>query len=286
MAGRLRLRRWLVVVLAVLALPVLAWCLLGDVLVVAAVNRRLPHQLDDHLVLVRAHTAPPSTPAALVLELTPGRARRLARAAANQAIPPTVLRAGMTVEARWSGLEGGDPLALRAQLTATAEPPLARAVLSAALVNALVERHHRSEQAGLSVTYDYRLDPGSVLVDAGAPVAITGGWRRHFRATASGEIEAVLGGDRCLVRVSYVEVEVDLDLLRGDAGWRLRGDVVVGRCESQIVECRSVLLRMAAGGLPQVLETLLDQALAEDNLAEVRLPEWFPYDIRLDGRLE
>lgn len=273
------------VVLALIALPGLGWWLLGDVLVVAVANRRLPHHIDQHLVIRRAFADPPATAAVVVVELTPTRARALARAAADQAIPPTVLRAGMTVEAGWSGLAGSDPLALRVQLGAS-EPPVARAVLSAALVNDLIERHHRREQAGSSVTYDYRLDPGSVVVDDGVPVAIDGGWRRRFRATASGEVEAAFGGDRCLVRVSYVEATIDLDLLRGDTGWRLRGDVAVGRCESTIITCTSTLLRLAAGGLPQVLEGLLDQSLAEENLEKVRLPEWFPCDIRLDGRLE
>ena len=283
MAGRRRKRWW---ILLALALPGLAWWLFGGALVVAVANRRLPHRVDDHLAIVRAYASPPSRSSALVLELTPARGRALALAAAAQSIPPTVLRRGMTVDARWSGLDAGDPLVLRAQLAASGEPPLARVALSAALVNDLIERHHRTDQAGLGVSWDYRLDPGSVVADDGAPVAIDGGWRRQFRATASGEVEASLGADRCLVRVSYVEVTIHIDLLRSEEGWRLRGDIAVGRCDSTIVTCQSMLLRMAAGGLPQVLETLVDQALAEEKLNDVHVPEWFPCDLRLDGRLE
>jgi len=269
----------------VVALPLLGWWLFGPAALASVANRRLPHRVDRDLVITRAHPSPPTAPAALTVEMSAGRMRDLARAA-GQSIPPMLLREGMTVEARWSGLEGSDPLALRAQVATAGDPPLARARLSAALVNALIERHHRDEQAGSRVTWDYRLDPGSVVVDEGAPVAVGDGWRRRFRATASGEVEASLGGDRCLVRVTYLEATVDLDLLRDGDAWRLRGDVGIVRCESTIVECRSALLRLAAGGLPRLLETLLDQALSEESLEDARLPGLFPTDLRLDGRLE
>lgn len=272
--------------LGLLGVPLLAWWLLGGAIVIGVANRRLPHRVDQDLVVVRASTSPPAAAAALTVELTPARARSLAREAARRAIPWGLLRPGMTVEARWSAPAPDAPLTLRAQLAAGAEPPLARAAVPARLVNALIERHHREEQAGSRVTWDYRLDPGSVLVDEGPPIAIADGWRRRFRATASGEVEAALGADRCLVRVSYVEAAIHLDLLRSGDGWRLRGDVAVGRCDSTIVECRSALLRMAAGGLPRLLETLLDQALSEAELADARLPGWFPIDVRVDGRLE
>jgi hypothetical protein len=279
-----RQRRWWWWAGAALAILVVAWWSLGDALVVAVANRFLPRTIEG-LELTAAATNSPPTSVALDLALTPARARALAAVPGGCWIPPTVLRRGSAVDGAWHGLVAGPPLAVRARLSAD-EPPIARVLLPARMVNDLIAAHHRQQQAGSAITWDYRIDPGSKVVDDGPPSAIEGGWRRRFRATASGEVEAGLAGDRCLVRLARVEATIDLDLLRAGDGWALRGDVAVGACESTIVECRSMALRLAASALPHLLESLVDQALSEESLEGAHLPGWFPHDLRLDGRLD
>jgi hypothetical protein len=276
-----RPRRWMVVLIWLVVLLLLLYAAL-PYLAIAVAQHWLPHPAGDGATVTEASAVAPAHPIEVAMYVQPGRARRLLREGEGVWLPPWLLRSGQSVGGT-VGIASAPTsvptmLGWRLVISSGDAPPTLLLRLTAAEVAAMLAPYASIDldpARGIAISYvversDLRIEDRRA---GDAPE-----W--NLRIEAQGRLGMSIGGMASDVPVSRLLAHLRIRFTRVAHGWSPSAVVAIDSIESPSTD----LPMVTSPATRRQLEGLLN-GLLRRQAAGVTLPEWFPMDAVVEGRV-